>query len=949
MHNSGNSRRGTSYYGFSKIMGNTMRKQTATEDLQRRVTELETRLADLQQENRALRHTEERFRALFEQAADYILILEPAADGIPVIVDLNEAACTVHGYSREELLGQPISCLDSTETKKNIPERVRQLLGGESQTFEAEHTRKDGSTITVEVTAQMIVVEGKQYLYAIERDISARKRTETVLRNYERIIATSREHMSLVDRHYAYRAVNDAYLTAHNHKREEIVGHSVAEMLGQETFENLVKDKLDRCLAGEEVRYQGWFQFVGLGSLFMDVAYYPLVEADGSVSGVVVNSRNLTAQHEAEEALRQAKEGLEVRVAERTAEVMEVNARLGQEVMERRRSEERLRTIFQTSPDAVAISRLEDGLMLEVNGGFTDMTGYSRSEAIGHTTVELHLWHNPEARQKMIQLLTQQGFLKNFEIEVQRRDGSLTTVLLSARWIDFEGERHLLSVVRDIGDWKEARARLHLLSNAVEQTGEGIGIADLDGTILFMNQAFAAMHGYEVSEVVGRQIATLHTAEQMPCVEYALRQTLQTGEFSGEVMHARRDGSAFPGLMHVSLLRDDDGAPIAIIGALRDISDLKRAEARLQESEAHYRAIVEDQTELICRFRPDGILTFVNDAYCRYFGKTRQDLVGQNFMALIFEEDRGREQASLATISQQNPIITIQHRVLLAPDAIRWQEWTDRAIFDDQGRLVEFQAVGRDITEQRVMEGELRQARKAAEAASLAKSAFLANMSHEIRTPLNAIIGFADLLKDGMAGPVTSDQQEYLGEILQGGHRLLSLITDILDLSRLEVERTEIAKEVVDLDLLLGEGLESFRQKARQRNISLQLEIDTSIGTIVSDERILRKVVKRLLENALKFTPPGGSVGIVAGQEKGELRITVWDTGIGISEELVARLFLPFQQGDSSITKEYQGLGLGLVLCKRFLELLGGRIQVESTVQAGSRFTFFVPDVVESK
>lgn len=907
-----------------------MPKQTTATIMQRRIHELETRVASLQQENLALRQTEERFRALFEQAADYILILEPTADGIPVIVDLNEAAAHIHGYTRAELLGRPITFLDNAETSKKVPERVRQVLNGKAQTFEAMHTCKDGSTITVEVTVQLVVVAGKQYIYAIERDISARKQTETVLRYYERIIATSREHMSLVDRHYIYRAVNDTYLLAHNHRREEIVGRSVAEMLGQETFERLVKDKLDRCLAGEEVHYQGWFQFAGLGRLFMDVAYYPLVEVDGSVSGVVVNARNLTTQHEAEEALRQAKEGLEVQVAARTAELLAANARL--------------QAIFQASPDALTISRLADGLLLEVNEGFSCLTGYSRAEAIGQTSVALRLWHNPEERQKMIFHFTRQGFLKNFELELQRRDGTITTVLLSARDIDLEGEQHLLSVARDIGDWKAARARLHLLSNAVEQSGDGIGIADLNGTILFMNQAFAAMHGYAVSELVGQQIAMLHTAEQMPCVEFALRRTRQSGEFSGEVMHARRDGSTFPGLMHVSLLRDDSGAPLAVIGTLRDISELKQAQTRLQESEARYRAIVEDQTELICRFRLNGELTFVNDAYCRYFGKARQDLIGQSFIPLLPEEDQGREQLNLSTLSPQNPIATIQHRVLLSTGAVRWQEWTDRAIIDEQGGFFEFQAVGRDITDQKMLEDELRQAKKAAEAASLAKSTFLANMSHEVRTPLNAIIGFADLLKDGMAGPVTSDQQEYLDEILQGGHRLLSLISDILDLSRLEIAGPEIAREAVDLRLLLGEGVASYRGQARQRNISLQLELAPSIGPIASDERILRKVVARLLENALKFTPPGGSAGITADHDKGELRVTVWDTGIGISKEQMERLFLPFQQGDSSITKGYQGVGLGLVLCKRLLELLGGRILVESTMQVGSRFTFFVPE-----
>lgn len=926
-----------------------MHKQTITNELQRRVTELEVLVTELHQENQALRQTEERFRALFEQAADYILILEPTADGIPVIVDLNEAACAIHGYSREELLGKPISFLDSAETRKNIPERACQVLAGQSQTFEAEHICKDGSTITVEVTAQTIMVAGKQYIYAIERNVSARKKNERVLRNYERIIATSKEHMSLLDHNYVYRAVNDSYLTAHNHRREDIVGHTVAEMLGQETFDSLVKEKLDRCLAGEEIRYQGWFHFVGLGRLFMDVAYYPLVEEDGSVSGVVVNARNITAQHEAEEALRQAKEELNARVEERTAELSYVNTRLEREVVEHRLSEERLRTIFQTSPDAVVISRVEDGLVLEVNEGFTQMTGYSRSDAIGYTSVDLQLWHNQEERQKMLNALTSHGFVENFELELQRRDGSLTTVLLSARYIDFEGEQQLLSVVRDIGDWKETRARLHLLSNAVEQTGEGISITSLAGTILFTNKAFAAMHSYQVEEIVGRHISVLHRAEQMPGVESALRCTVQHGEFAGEVMHARRNGSIFPGLIHFSLLRDEKDASIGIIGTLRDISELKTAEARLLESEAHYRAIVEDQTELICRFLPNGVLTFVNDAYCRYFGKTRQELVGYSFIPLILEEDQAQELANLALISPQNPIATVQRRVLFANGITRWQEWSDRGIFDDQGRIIEFQAVGRDITEQRLLEEDLRHARRAAEAASLAKSAFLANMSHEVRTPLNAIIGFAELLKDGSVGSVNSEQQDYLAEILQGGHRLLDLITDILDLSHLEVDQTQIDLGDVDLGLLLSDELETLSEMARQRQISVQMEIDKTIGTIESDERILRKVVAGLLENALKFTPPGGNVGVNLARYGDEVSVTVWDTGIGISEEQKKRLFVPFQQGDSSISKEYQGIGLGLVLCKRFLELLDGRIEVESSVNAGSRMTFFIPYLLKIK
>ena len=501
-------------------------------------------------------------------------------DGIPVIVDLNEAACAIHGYSRDELLGKPISFLDNADTKKNIPARVRRVMDGSPETFTAQHTCKDGKVITVEVTATPVVVADKKYIYAIERDVTARQRQDDVLRNYERIIATSREHMSLIDHCYVYRAVNDAYLEAHNHQRQEIVGQNVAAMLGRETFENMVKDRLDRCLAGEEVRYQGWFKFSGIGRRFMDVAYYPVVEPEGAVSGVVVNSRDLTLQHEAEEALQQVNEKLEVRVEERTAELKVMNARLQEEIVMR----------------------------------------------------------------------------------------------------------------------------------------------------------------------------------------------------------------------------------------------------------------------------------------------------GQ-------------------------------------------------------------------------IENDLRQARHAAEAASLAKSAFLANMSHELRTPLNAVVGFAAVLNDGMVGPVTSDQQEYLGDIIESSHQLLGLINDILELSLLETERKAPKLQESDLGLLFDVWLEPFRKKAKKNNHSLVMKVDPAVGTIMTNPHILQKVLGKILENAIKFTPSGGSITITASKQSKEMRVTVQDTGIGMDERQMGMLFQTFQQGEAPLNKQYQGIGLGLVLCKKFMEALGGSIEVKSVPGKGSSFGLCIPDI----
>ena len=229
------------------------------------------------------------------------------------------------------------------------------------------------------------------------------------------------------------------------------------------------------------------------------------------------------------------------------------------------------------------------------------------------------------------------------------------------------------------------------------------------------------------------------------------------------------------------------------------------------------------------------------------------------------------------------------------------------------------------------------------EVASRHKSEFLANMSHELRTPLNAIIGFSEVLIEKMFGEVNDKQLDYLQDIHSSGKHLLSLINDILDLSKIEAGRMELEVSEFDLPAALGNAMTLVRERAQRHGIALSLDVDKSLGAFHADERKVKQIMLNLLSNAVKFTPEGGKVGVQAKLNGEAVEISVTDTGVGIAPEDHEAVFEEFKQVGRDYTRKAEGTGLGLALTKRFIELHGGTLRLESAPGKGSTFTFTLP------
>jgi signal transduction histidine kinase/DNA-binding response OmpR family regulator len=378
----------------------------------------------------------------------------------------------------------------------------------------------------------------------------------------------------------------------------------------------------------------------------------------------------------------------------------------------------------------------------------------------------------------------------------------------------------------------------------------------------------------------------------------------------------------------------DDTDHDEFIGLARQFERMARS---LQKVEASYRGIVENQVDLICRYRADGNLTFVNAAYASHLGRKRSELLGQP-SALVAA-------GLLPTTGALPESGTFEN---LLPDANQRPvvlAWNHRAVKDDQGNILEYQAVGHDITARSAAEKLLREAKETAEAADRAKSEFLANMSHELRTPLNAILGLSEALLEQVSGTLTPRQIKSITTISTSGQHLLTLINDTLDLSKIEAGKLKLSTESLFVQEFCDGCLMFVRTQAMQKNLGLAFEDDGSVTRFVADPRRFKQVLVNLLTNAVKFTPNGGRIGLRVDAPKGAgvVRFTVWDTGIGISKTDAPKLFQSFTQVDSGLTRSQEGTGLGLALVAKLVELHGGGITLESEPGQGSHFMVTLP------
>lgn len=475
---------------------------------------------------------------------------------------------------------------------------------------------------------------------------------------------------------------------------------------------------------------------------------------------------------------------------------------------------------------------------------------------------------------------------------------------------------------------EQVRYQAILLNNV----RDAVVVWDLSGKITYWNPAATALFGWSAEERLGRPVAQIYLPSFTPPI--VLPKDGEAGAAHVVRKFVNQSGKTVWVSSRITALRDEKQADrlIGYMDVLHDITRNMEAEQSLRESEARYRAIVEDyQTELICRFKPNGTLTFVNEVYCRYFGKTRAELLGMNFLYYVPEYERPKLIQHFITFGPEKHVGTLEHQVNVPERGLRWMQRTDRAIFDGRGRIFEFQSVGRDITDRKKMELEIKAAQahlvQAARMATIGEVA--AGVAHQIYNPLTTIIADAQILMRSL--PKEKPGRDSAEAIEQAGWRLQQVVQRLMEFSRPASE----ALDKISVTETIRAAVSLISSSIENAGIQLEVELDEKLPAIMGNQRQLESLWVNLLLLARDATENGFGtlIRIVSHQDAADMAIVeVSDDGRLIPADQLATIFEPNFVGP----KSGRGTGIEFSICREIVRQHGGQITAEVTYPQGS-------------
>ena len=611
---------------------------------------------------------------------------------------------------------------------------------------------------------------------------------------------------------------------------------------------------------------------------------------------------------------------------------------------ELRQSEERYKVLFENNHTIMMLIDPETGDIKNANPAACNYYGWSVSELCTKKIWEINLLKPDESKIHMQQSLNLKR--NQFYFKHKLRNGELRDVEVFSNPVQIGESKLLFVIINDITKRKLAEQEILKFRTIADQANYGSAITSLDGHLLYINAAFAHMHGFEPSELSDKELSIFHNEAQLPEVTKLLDQLKTRGSFSAqELWHTRKDGSVFPTLMNASLIFDTANVPQFLSATAIDITKLKQKEEALLRSEEDL-----NNAQKLANLGSwehnlvTGKLTGSKN-YSRMLGlnyETEKGDLYNYFISIILPDDLKVIHFLQNHHYVENEMQVVEIRILLPGNGIRWLQNNVIPIFE-KDRLIALRGVNIDITEKKKMVEDLIYAKEQAEESDRLKTSFLNNISHEIRTPFNGILGFLSMLQyDDLAA---NERAEYFDLINQSADRLMNTINDIVEISQIQAGQVDPSFIETNIRSIIEDQIARFRPEAEQKGLQFVIHIEESpiYSNFLTDRRMLNTILFHLIGNAFKFTREG-FVDLTVCATKTTLEFCIKDSGIGISHDKQQMIFSHFIQADYTNTRKFEGSGLGLAITKAYIEMLNGKLWLESEEGKGSAFYFSLPD-----